>query len=406
MSLIRPFRALRPTPEYARDVLAPPYDVLTTAEARAAASGKPWSFLHISKPEIDLAETIDPYAAEVYAKGAENLQAMQSAGVLARDENPGYYLYRLAANGHTQTGLVATASLAAYRSNRIRRHEHTMPPKETDRVRQIDALGAQTGPVLVAYPDAPPVDALLTDYSVGEPEFTVAAEGVEHSFWIIAADDAIDRITTAFDKLPALYIADGHHRSSAAARVADMRGGDADATHQFFLTVIFPVHEMRILDYNRVMRDLNGLTPEQLLARLAGAFAIEPQTTVSRPAKRQEFGMYLAGHWYRLRIKQPPATGNPAESLDAQLLTSLLLQPVLGVEDIRSDPRVDFVGGSRGLGELQRHVDSGAMAVAFALHPPSMDELMTVADAGDVMAPKSTWFEPKLADGLVSHVLD
>ncbi len=406
MSLIRPFHALRPAPEYVRDVIAPPYDVLTSAEARTAANGKLWSFLHISKAEIDLPQSVNPYAPEVYAKAAENLRTMLSKGVLARDPKSCYYLYRLRRNGHTQTGLVATASVAAYRTNRIRRHEHTMPAKEEDRMRQIDALNAQTGPVLLAYPPAPKIDALLAEHGGSQPEFSVVADDVEHAFWIVSEDSAIDRFTTAFDDVTALYIADGHHRTGAAARIADMRGADPEAAHQQFLSVIFPAHEMRILDYNRVVADLNGLSADALLKRLAETFVVESQSGAARPATKLQFGMYLAGQWYRLVIKDLPPPERPAELLDANLLTSRLLNPVLGVQDIRTDPRVEFVGGGRGLIELERRVDNGEMAVAFALYPPSMVELMSIADAADVMPPKSTWFEPKLADGLVSHVLD
>jgi uncharacterized protein (DUF1015 family) len=407
LTLIKPFRALRPAPGRAADVLAPPYDVLSSAEARARAAGKPWSFLHVSKPEIDLDDGADPYGEAVYAKAAENLTRMITAGVLVRDAKPQYYVYRLTWRGRIQTGLAAIAALADYATNRIRRHELTTPVKEDDRVRQIEAVNAQTGPVMMGYPAAPEIDAILARAADRTADVDVDADdGVRHELWIVDEDETIAALTRAFDRLPALYIADGHHRSAAAARVAQARGAGG-GSHRYLLAVIFPHHAMTILDYNRVMRDLNGRQPEALLADLRRCFAVAPADQPVRPAAAGEFGMYLAGRWYRLTIRPDlvPAT-DPIGRLPITLLTRHAVEPLLGITDPRTDKRIDFVGGARGLGELERRVASGDMAIAFALFPTQMADLMAVADAGAIMPPKSTWFEPKLADGMVSHVLD
>jgi uncharacterized protein (DUF1015 family) len=409
VTLIKPFRALRPAPGRAAEVLAPPYDVLSSAEARERAKGKAWSFLHVSKAEIDLDPTTDPYDRAVYAKAAENLEAMVAAGILSRDAKPNYYVYRTTWRGHVSTGLAAVASLADYASNRIRRHEHTTPAKEDDRVRQIEAVNAQTGPVMLGYPMAPQIDAMLARATSGDPAFDVTAEdGVRHQLWVISDDETVAALTRAVDALPALYIADGHHRSAAAERVAKSRG---DGAQGYFLTVMFPQNEMTILDYNRVLRDLNRRSPDQLLARLREAYAVTASDQPVRPAAPGEAGMYLAGRWYRLTLKPEIAakaqkSADPVERLPITLLTRNIIEPIFGITDPRTDKRIDFVGGGRGLGELERLVSSGAFAVAFALYPTQMSDLMAVADAGAIMPPKSTWFEPKLADGAVSYVLD
>lgn len=407
MTLIRPFRALRPAPGRAAEVLAPPYDVLSSAEARKRADGKPWSFLHISKPEIDLAPDVDPYDASVYAKAAENLDRMIGAGVLIREAEPAYYVYRLTWRDRSQTGLAAIASITDYDSNRIRKHELTTPVKEDDRVRQIEAVNAQTGPVMMAYPAAPHIDALLASATKRAPDVDVTADdGVRHELWVIREPDQIAALTQAVDALPALYIADGHHRSAAASRIAHARGNGA-GSHRYFLTVLFPQQQMTILDYNRVIRDLNGSSPAALLAALRERFTVEASDQPVRPAASGEFGMYLDGGWYRLTIKPELIPGHdPIGRLPITLLARNVIEPLFGITDPRTDKRIDFVGGARGLGELERRVASGAMAVAFALHPTQMDDLIAVADAEGIMPPKSTWFEPKLADGMVSHVLD
>lgn len=402
--LIKPFAALRPTPGYADAVLAPPYDVLSSAEARVRAHDRPWSFLHISKPEIDLPDSVHPYAPEVYAQGAAQLNIMLEKGLLAQDPQPYYYAYRLTMGSHTLTGLVAVASVTAYNHQRIRRHEFTRPDKEDDRVRQITALNAQTGPVLLAYPSDPPVDALLAQGAQGEPVAQVIADdGVRHELWVISEATLIQSLTTAFDAMSYLYIADGHHRSAAASRVAAQRG---DKDGGYFLAVIFPHLQMHIMDYNRVVKDLNGLTTSQYLAQLQTRFTVQTTPHAIKPTQAGQLAMYLPGQWYQLHI-QPHLipVDDPVASLDVSLLSDQVLGPILGIHDLRRDTRIDFVGGIRGLTELQRRVDSGEMAVAFALYPTQMAQLMAVADRRQVMPPKSTWFEPKLADGLVSYVL-
>jgi uncharacterized protein (DUF1015 family) len=379
--------------------------VLTSAEARLRAAGKPWSFLHVSKPEIDLDPHIDPHAPAVYAKAADNLKRMISQGVLIRDDEPCYYVYRLTWRGRPHTGLAAIASIRAYRTNRIRKHEFTTPVKEDDRVRQIEAVNAQTGPVMLAYPTEPKLDSMLASVTKAESaaDFT-ADDGVRHQLWVIADAEKIGALTRAVDALPAIYIADGHHRSAAAARVAQARGGEG--SHSYFLSVLFPHGEMTILDYNRVLKDLNGRSPEALLAELRKSYAVAPNDQPVRPASAGELGMYLAGRWYRLTLQAAHDSRDPIGRLPITLLTRNIIEPIFGVSDPRTDKRIDFVGGGRGLGELERRVSSGEMAVAFALYPTQMTDLMAVADAGGIMPPKSTWFEPKLADGLVSHVLD
>jgi uncharacterized protein (DUF1015 family) len=410
-SLARPFAGLRAAPAAAQDVAAPPYDVLSTEEARVLASGKRWSFLHVSKAEIDLPPGTDPHAREVYDKARANFVQMLAQRVLVRDPAPCYYAYRMTAAGVAQTGVVIAASVAAYESNRIRRHEHTRPDKEDDRVAQIEALEAQTGPMLAAYPAAPEIDALLAQACLGAPDCEAEVAGVLHQVWRIGGEREILAITAAFDRLPALYIADGHHRSAAAARVARKRRGvlstRADASWERILTVAFPHDQMRILDYNRVVRDLRGMSALEFLMRVGGAFEVRQSSEPVRPVRPGEFGLYTRGHWYRLHIKPERVPAHdPVAQLDVSLLTTQLLTPILGITDLRTDKRIDFVGGARGLAELERRVDLGEMAAAFSLFPTRMEDLMAVADAGEVMPPKSTWFEPKLADGLVSLVLD
>ena len=407
MPLIQPFRGLRPAAGRAADVAAPPYDVLSSAEARERAAGKPFSFLHISKAEIDLPVDTDPYAAAVYAKSAENFHRLIAGSVLIRDSAPCYYAYRMTMGEHVQSGLVAAASVADYDSNRIRKHEFTRPDKEDDRVRQVEALSAQTGPVLLAYPDSPDADALIAGWTTAhDPVADVTSDGVRHTLWLIDDAATIAALSATFDAMPNLYIADGHHRSAAASRVAASRRGHS-AGAGYFLSVIFPAHQMRIMDYNRVVRDLNGLSVADFLAEVGQRFAVSAAGSAVHPEKPGVVGMYLAGNWYRLEIDPNliPA-GDPVRRLDVSLLSDHLLAPVLGIGDLRRDKRIDFVGGIRGLSELERRVASGEMAVAFAMHATQMSDLMAVADSGQVMPPKSTWFEPKLADGLVSHVID
>ena len=414
MPLIKPFRALRPVVARAADVVAPPYDVVDTEEARELVAGRPWSFLHISRPEVDLPEGTDPYAPEVYRRAAQNLETMIDEGILVRDPTECFYAYRLTMGDHVQTGVVAVASVPAYDQNRIRKHEFTRPVKEDDRVRQIEALNAQTGPVFLVYKADERIDGSLARAAAEAPDVdvTAARDGVRHELWILDDPDLVEHLTRAFDAMDALYVADGHHRSAAASRVAASRR-EADPEHtgeesyNYFLSVIFPHDQMQILDYNRVVRDLNGADAEGFLQSLGERFRVERRDAPVRPEAPGRFGMYLEGRWYELTLDPAriPAD-DPVGRLDVSLLANEVIEPLLGISDPRRDERIDFVGGIRGLDELERRVDEGGWALAFSMYPTRMEDLMAVADAGEVMPPKSTWFEPKLADGLASHVLD
>lgn len=411
MSLIRPFAGLRPLSEFAAQVLAPPYDVLSSEEARQRAQNKPYSFLHISKPEIDLDPTISVYDVQVYAKGAQSLQHLIAERVLQQDVQPYYYLYRLIMGAHQQIGIVAVAHVADYDTNRIRKHEFTRPDKEDDRVQHIDVLNAQTGPVFLTYPHHEVIDNLVARLTAAAPNIDVTTEdGIQHTLWVVNQAADITLITATFDQMPNLYIADGHHRSAAASRVAAQRKAinpkhTGDEHYNYFLSVIFPDNQMKILDYNRVIQDLNQLTPEQFLQAIQQNFTVTASDAPVKPQKAGEFGMYLAQQWYKLTIQPEKIPADPVASLDVSLLADYLISPILGITDPRRDKRIDFVGGIRGLPELEKRVNSGEMAVAFALYPTSLAALMAVADVGQVMPPKSTWFEPKLADGMVSHLL-
>jgi len=411
MTLIRPFKGLRPVPEKAQDVVAPPYDVLNTEEARVRAESRPWSFLHISKPEIDLAPGTDPYADIVYETGAKNLKHQIDTGILVRDLQESYYVYQLIMGDHKQTGLVAIASVAEYDKNRIKKHEFTRPQKEDDRVRQIDALNAQTGPVFLTYRQQAELDEIINRVVEAKADFDVTADdGVRHILWSVSAPAVVEKITAIFDRIDALYIADGHHRSAAASRVAAMRkqqNQEIDAGYDYFLAVIFSDNQMRILDYNRVVKDLNGLSVPEFIERLSDAFDVSKSEIAVKPDMSGLFGMYVDGQWYRLQIHDSRRqSSDPVKRLDVSLLADNLIEPVLGISDPRRDTRIDFVGGIRGLKELEKRVDSGEMQVAFSVFPTSLHDLMAVADDNEVMPPKSTWFEPKLADGLVSHLLN
>ena len=413
MPLVKAFAGLRPMAARAADVVAPPYDVVSETEARQLVEGRPYSFLHVSRPEIDLPSGTDPYAPAVYAKAAENLAAMVAEGVLMRDAQRSFYVYRLTMGGHVQTGLVGAASVAAYDAGRIKKHELTRPVKEDDRVRQIEALNAQTGPVFLAYRSDPAIDGELGCIAGTAPQVDVTArDGVRHELWTLTDAATVTRLTAAFDRLPALYVADGHHRSAAASRVcAARRAADpahtGDEPYDYFLAVLFPHDQLQILDYNRLVKDLNGREPTEFLRAIGEVCALATAQGPVKPRCSGEFGMYLDRQWYRLAIDPLRVPQNdPVGRLDVSLLQDNLLAPILGIGDPRRDERIDFVGGIRGLGELERRVDGGEWRVAFALYPTTMEMLMAVADAGEVMPPKSTWFEPKLADGLVSHVLD
>ncbi len=412
MSLIKPFAALRPARERAEDLMAPPYDVLSREEAKQKVARRPWSFLHISRPEIGLPDEIDQYAPEVYAKAAEMLESLRGSGILNADPRPYYYAYRIWVETHVQTGLVAVASIEAYDSGRIKRHELTRPEKEDDRARQIDTLNAHTSPVLLAYRANQTLDTILAKVAESPPDVNARAEGnIMHQLWLITDPATCDTITRTVDEMPALYVADGHHRIAAASRVAAQRRAanpdhTGDEPYNYFLSVMFAHCDMHIFDYNRVVKDLNGLTQQAFLDKLEEAFQVTPSAHPYRPTCRGEFGMYLKGRWYRLALHPDRIPDELVAGLDASLLTENLLDPILGIKDLRHDTRIDFVGGIRGRTGLEGPVDRGEMAVAFALFPVSMDELMAVADARKVMPPKSTWFEPKVADGLVSYLLD
>jgi uncharacterized protein (DUF1015 family) len=393
-SLLAPFTAILPDPRRVAEVIAPPYDVVSTEEARAAARERPWSFLHVSKPEIDFPPGTNATAPEVYARAGETMRRMLAEGVLHRTASPAFYAYRLIREGRSQTGVVAGGSILAYRENRIRRHELTRPDKEDDRVRQIGAVRAHTGPVFCVHRRNETVARVLARTTAAPPPLDAGApDGVRHSLWTIDGAEDVAALAGAFDAMGTVYIADGHHRAAAGARV---QGADR------LLVVSFPDDEVHILDYNRGVRDLKGLSVEEFLARVGERFAVTPCQVPAKPDRRGVFGMYLAGRWHRLEPLPPAGDGATRSSrLDVNILADRLLAPVLGVADPRTDTRIDFVGGARGLGELGRRVDSGEMAVAFALYPTSLADLMSVADAGEIMPPKSTWFEPKLADGMV-----
>lgn len=412
LPLFSPIYGIRPVKEKAQEVIAPPYDVLDSEEAREMAKGKPLSFLHISKAEIDLPPGIDVYSEVVYKKAAENFENLLQNGVLIREKKPLFYIYRMQMGNHIQTGLVVGACIDDYDTNRIRKHELTRPVKEDDRVNQIKYVKAQTGPVLLAYRQIPEIDAIIKKYTKNFPLFS--AKGINdvlHTLWTVDNEKDIEIISDKFEEQKAVYIADGHHRSAAASRVKKMMMQERGTKHNgkepynTFLAVAFPSDEMKIWDYNRVIRDLNGLTEQEFLEKIKEKFEIKETGKQAKPSKKREFGMYLSGKWYMLYPKIKIETSDSVNSLDVSVLSDLILDRILGIKDLRKSDRIDFVGGIRGLLELEKRVNSGEMKIAFALYPTSMDELMAVADEEKVMPPKSTWFEPKLADGLVSNPL-
>jgi uncharacterized protein (DUF1015 family) len=413
VATVRPFRGFRPLPKYAADVAAKPYDVLNSEEARAEAGNKPLSFLHIGKPEIDLPPGTNLYDERVYQKGKENLRKLIADGILREDSSPSLYLYAQTMNNHTQYGIMGCVSVAEYLDGTIKKHELTRKDKEDDRTKHVKVTNAHTGPIFLTYRAQPAIDAMVDRVRSTPPVNNFVAEDeIRHQLWVIAEQKMIKEITEAFGRVKNLYVADGHHRSAAAARVGkelaeanpNHRG---DEEYNFFLAVLFPHNQLRIMDYNRVVKDLNGRTSEQYLEEVKKHFALKAEESQVRPAAKGELGMYLKGNWYRLKIK-PELLKNPdpVERLDVSILQQHFLAPVLGIDDPRTNKRIDFVGGIRGLNELEKRVDSGEMAVAFALYPTSIDELLAIADAGKIMPPKSTWFEPKLRDGIVVHMLE
>jgi len=411
--IVKPFRGLRPRSDLAAGIPSAPYDVVTTEEARERVRRNPRSFLRVVRPEVDLDPGTDPHDERVYRTGRDNFRALIDAGDLVRDAVPAYYAYRLRGAGHTQTGIFGAVALEDYLEGRIKRHEHTRPDKELDRARLIDALSAHPGPVFLAHRRDPRLAEEIAAATASSPATSHTDEnGVEHQVWVVDEAERRERIERLFRDVPASYIADGHHRAAAAARVCAERSARLEAAGgaapwRFFLAAHFPGDELRILEYNRVVRDLAGRTPAEFLDELrARGFELKADRAARRPPRRGSFGMYLDRRWYLLVPTERPRPGDVAAGLDVAVLAATLLAPVLGIDDPRSSQRIDFVGGARGPEELERRVDSGAWAVAFALHPTSLGDVMRVADTGGVMPPKSTWFEPKLRSGLVVQLLD
>lgn len=411
---IKPFKGIRPPKEYAEQVQSRPYDVLNSAEARAEAEGNEKSLYHIIKPEIDFPEGTDEHDPKVYEKAAQNFQMFQDKGWLVQDGKERYYIYAQTMNGKTQYGLVVCAYVDDYMTGKIKKHELTRRDKEEDRMKHVRVNNANIEPVFFAYPDNKDVDAIVAKYTKGAPEYDYTAEldGFRHTFWIIDDDADIQRITELFAAMPAMYIADGHHRSAAAALVGAEKAKQnpnhrGDEEYNFFMAVCFPANQLTIIDYNRVVKDLNGLSDEEFLKKLSEDFIVEKKgTEIFKPSRLHEFSLYLGGNWYSLVAK--PGTYNdndPIGVLDVTISSNLILDKILGIKDLRSDKRIDFVGGIRGLGELKKRVDSGEMKVALALYPVSMKQLIDIADTGNIMPPKTTWFEPKLRSGLVIHKL-
>ena len=412
MVRIRPFRAFRPATGYEDKVAALPYDVMTSAEARVMAADKPLSFLHIDRAEIDLPEGTDPYAPEVYARAKSNLDKQIAEGVFIQDETPGFYIYRLTMDSRPQTGLVCCASTRDYEAGVIKKHELTRADKEEDRVKHVDTLDANTGPVFLAARQDEALSLLLEQAVLEVPVYDFAAEdGIRHEVWLLNEADN-EEIKSIFFRMEALYIADGHHRCAAAARVGKMRGEQnpgraGEEEYEYFLAVVFPEEQLKILDYNRVVADLNGLTPEEFAAKLGEKFEVVPHAGEgpARPDKKHMFGMYIDGKWYSMTARPGLVDDkDPVGRLDVAVLQDLVLAPILGIEDPRTDKRIDFIGGIRGLEELERRANTD-MKVAFALYATTMEDLFAVADAGLIMPPKSTWFEPKLRSGLFIHRL-
>ena len=412
MVRIKPFAAVRPPKELVEEVAARPYDVLNSQEAKVEAGEK--SLLHITKPEIDFDPIIDEHSQQAYDKAVENFKKWQSAGWLRQDGKPCYYIYAQTMDGRTQYGLVLCAHTDDYAEGKIKKHELTRKEKEDDRMIHVRIQNANIEPVFFAYPDNDEVNSIVSRYTAGAPEYDfVAEDGFGHQFWVIDDQKDIDRLTEIFKGIPAFYVADGHHRTAAAARVgAEKRQQNPSHTgeeeYNYFMAVAFPDSQLKIIDYNRVVKDLNGLSPEEFLAALYKDFVVKEEGTEPyRPDHLHNFSMYLGGKWYSLEAKEGRYDdSDPIGVLDVTLLSNLVLDRILGIKDLRTDKRIDFVGGIRGLGELSRRVDSGEMAVAFALYPVSMKQLVDIADSGKIMPPKTTWFEPKLRSGLAIHLLD
>lgn len=418
MAKIRPFCGVRPAISKVCEVASPPYDVLNSKEARQQVQGKPNSFLHVVKPEVDLEEGINLYDEAVYAKGKENLDNFIKNGVLVQDEKPCYYLYRLIMGDIDEIGIVAATSIEDYENDIIKKHEHTRAVKEADRIKHVETLNANTGPVFLTYKAKAELDKLVEELTQNKPEYDFTADdGIQHIFWKVENEVKVNEITRLFGDIDYMYVADGHHRSASGTKVGQKKRAanpnhTGNEAYNYFLSVIFPHNQLYIMDYNRVVKDLNGLTIEEFMAKVSEKFDIEEpcgcccNCTEYKPTKRHEFGMYIDKKWYKLTAKEGTYPANdPVNSLDVAIMQNNLLHPILAIGDPRKDERIDFVGGIRGLGELSKRVDAGE-AVAFAMFPTSIEELMDIADAGEVMPPKSTWFEPKLRSGMIVHLLD
>lgn len=414
MAKIKPFRGVRPPRELVEEVASRPYDVLNSDEARREADGNPKSLYHIIKPEIDFDPSIDEHDPRVYDKAVENFNAFQSNGWLVQDDDDHYYIYAQTMDGRTQYGIVIAANVDDYMEERIKKHELTRRDKEEDRMKHVRINNANVEPVFFAFPDNDVLERIIADVTKGAPEYDFTApDGFGHHFWVIDDKATIEAITGEFARIPYLYIADGHHRTAAAALVGAEKakanpGHRGDEEYNYFLAVAFPASHLKIIDYNRVVRDLNGLTPEEFLSRLEKDFIVEARgADIYKPEKLHNFSLYLAGTWYSLTAREGRYNDqDPIGVLDVTISSDLILRDILGITDLRSDKRIDFVGGIRGLSELSRRVDSGEMAMALALYPVSMKQLMDIADSGNIMPPKTTWFEPKLRSGLVIHKLD
>ena len=408
MITISPFKALRPEAQFTKQVASKPYDVLNSKEAKIEAQGNPNSFLHITKSEIDLADDIDTHSQQVYEKAKENLDAFISRNILFKENKDCYYIYQLIMGERSQTGLVCVSSVNDYENGLIKKHEFTRPEKEQDRINHIKTTGAQTGNVFLAYKNVQSLDDLVEHWKKEKnPVYNFTADDtIQHSIWIVNDSDTIQKITDIFkQEVPATYIADGHHRAASAAKVRAALGKEAKAGASYFLTTLFPASQLKIMDYNRVVKDLNGLSEDDLIKKLEKKFTVEKVAKAFSPQALHEFGMYINHQWYKLTSKARSFKKDPIGILDVTILQENILDPLLGIKDQRTDTRIDFVGGIRGLGELEKRVNSGEMAIAFSLHPVSIQQLFDIADSGNVMPPKSTWFEPKLRDGLLTHLI-
>ncbi|HNX00110.1 MAG TPA: DUF1015 family protein [Candidatus Cloacimonadota bacterium] len=414
MATFHPFKAVRPIPEKAKDIASLPYDVMNSDEARLEVQKNPISFIHVEKPEVDLPHDISLYDPQVYQKARENLYGYITKGLMKQDQKPMFYIYRQIMNGHAQFGLVGCTAVDEYLDGTIKKHELTRAEKEADRIRHVDTCDAHSSPVFFTYHHRNDIDSIVNRISQSKPEYDfVSDDGISHTLWLMSDENDIAAIQKAFSEMPCLYVADGHHRTASAAKVGVIRREQnpnytGKEEYNFFMAVIFPDNQLKIMDYNRIVKDLNGNTKEQFLSKISEKFDVRVfgKDKPYHPQKTHEFGMYLDGMWYIVNAKPGTyPTDSPVKSLDVSILQDNLLEPVLAIHDPRTEKRIDFVGGIRGLEELQKRVDTGKEAVAFAMYPTSMDELMDIADAGEIMPPKSTWFEPKLRSGLFIHLL-